>query len=86
MTWDVSSSGSGSTAGRYQRSALEVPDFSSTTDLYQIVSNVREMKELPFDLIQLRSLIIAVLLPFVPVALAAVPLRTILETVTKLLL
>ena len=32
------------------------------------------------------GLIIAVLLPFVPVALAAVPLRTILETVTKLLL
>ena len=72
--------------GGIDESALDVPDFSSTTDLYQIVSNVREMKELPFDLIQLRSLIIAVLLPFVPVALAAVPLRTILETVTKLLL
>jgi uncharacterized membrane protein len=63
-----------------------VPDFSSTTDLYQMVSNVREMKELPVDLIQVRSLIIAVLLPFVPVALAAVPLRTILETLAKLLL
>jgi hypothetical protein len=34
----------------------------------------------------LRSLIVAVLLPFVPVALAAVPLRTILEAVVKLLL
>jgi uncharacterized membrane protein len=65
---------------------LEVPDFSATTDLYQIVSNVREMKEVPVDLIQLRSLIIAVLLPFLPVALAAVPLRKILETVVKLLL
>jgi hypothetical protein len=67
-------------------SALEVPDFSATTDLYQIVSNVHELSEVPFDLKHLRSLIIAVLLPFVPVAMAAVPLKTILETVAKLLL
>ena len=73
-------------ADAINESALEVPDFSATTDLYQMVSNVRELKEVPIDLMQLRSLIIAVLLPFVPVVLASIPLRVILENVAKLLL
>jgi hypothetical protein len=73
-------------ADAINESALEVPDFSATTDLYQMVSNVREMSEVPFDRKQLLSLVIAVLVPFLPVALAAVPLRTVLESVVKLLL
>jgi hypothetical protein len=44
------------------------------------------MSKVPFDLKHVCSLIIAVLLPFLPVGLAAVPLRAILVTVGKLLL
>lgn len=66
--------------------ALEAPDFSATTDLYQIVSNVCEMKSFPFGLKNLTSLIVVTLLPFLPVALAAIPLEVILKGITKLLL
>jgi hypothetical protein len=66
--------------------ALEVEDFSATTDLYQIVANVYEMKDVPFGWRNLINLIIMVLLPFVPVALMAVPLKEILKALAKLLL
>lgn len=65
--------------------ALEAPDFSATTDLYQIVSNVHQINGLPFDLSSLISLLVVTLLPFLPVALLSVPLDTILREVAKLL-
>lgn len=67
-------------------SALEVPDFSATTDLYQVVSNVYDMKSLPLDLKDLIPLIIATLVPFVPVALMTVPLDVLLRQLANLLL
>lgn len=73
-------------AGGVDEGALEAPDFSATTDLYQVVSNVYEMKAFPFDLKSLAEPVTATLLPFVPVALMAVPLDVVLEDITKLLL
>ena len=67
-------------------SALEVPDFSATTDLYQVVSNVYDMGTIPLDLKDLVPLAIATLLPFVPVALMAVPLDVLLRQLANLLL
>jgi hypothetical protein len=67
-------------------SVLEVPDFSATTDLYQVVSNVYEMGLLPLDLKNLIPLVLATLLPFVPVALMAVPLDVLLQEIAKFLL
>ncbi|MBI3796209.1 MAG: hypothetical protein HY268_04465 [Deltaproteobacteria bacterium] len=67
-------------------SALEVPDFSATTDLYQVAANVYELGFLPLDLTDLSPLVIATLLPFVPVALISVPLNVLLQQLTKLLL
>jgi hypothetical protein len=67
-------------------SVLEAPDFSATTDLYQVVGNVYQMATVPLDLNSLRSLIIATLLPFVPVVLMVVPLDVILQQLAKLLL
>jgi hypothetical protein len=67
-------------------SALEVPDFSATTDLYQVVANVYDMSTVPLDLKDLIPLVIATLLPFVPVALMAVPLDVILQGLANLLL
>jgi hypothetical protein len=65
---------------------LEVPDFSATTDLYQVVANVHNMSTIPLDLSNLSPLIAATLLPFVPVALMIVPLDVILQQLVKLLL
>ena len=73
-------------AGGVDAGALEAPDFSATTDLYQVVANVYEMDALPFGLKSLSEPVIATLLPFVPVALMAVPLDVILKDIAKLLL
>jgi hypothetical protein len=65
---------------------LEVPDFSATTDLYQVVANVHNMSTIPLDLSNLTPLVIATLLPFVPVALMAVPLDVLVQQLVNLLL
>ena len=67
-------------------SALEVPDFSATTDLYQVAANVYEMGFLPFEPKDLSPLVVATLLPFIPVALISVPLNVLVQELTKLLL
>ncbi len=66
--------------------ALDVQHFSATTDLYQVVSNVYQIKSAPLDLQDLVAVIIAVLLPFVPVLLYEIPLNVILPDIVKLLL
>jgi hypothetical protein len=58
-------------------SALSDPDFSSTTDLYSIVSNVYSMRPTLFDYQGAIAIIIAALLPFVPVLLMVIPLKTL---------
>ena len=73
-------------AGRVEEDALEVPDFSATTDLYSIVANVYHLKDVPFGLKNLTNLIVATLLPFVPIVLLAMPLDEILQSLAKLLL
>jgi len=65
--------------------ALEAPDFSATTDLYQIVANVHEMKLLPFEIRVVISLLVATLLPFVPVVLMTIPVKVILQELARLL-
>lgn len=73
-------------AGGVDESALDAPDFSATTDLYQVVANVYEMDSLPFGLKSLSEPVAATLLPFVPVALMAMPLDVVLKDIAKLLL
>jgi hypothetical protein len=67
-------------------SALDVPDFSSTTDLYGIVANVYEMKEVPFGLKNVGLLVVAALVPLIPAALLVMPLKDILQDIVKLIL
>ena len=50
--------------------ALSAQDFSATTDLYQIVSNVQQINPFVVDLRNVLVLTAATLLPYVPVALA----------------
>jgi hypothetical protein len=65
--------------------ALEAPDFSAATDLYQIVSNINGMRFVPIDLASLVLLITAVLLPLVPVAFLAIPADTLTAVLKSLL-
>ena len=65
---------------------LSVPDFSATTDLYQVVANVYDMRAVPIDLRNLGVLIVVTLLPFLPVVFMAMPLDVILTKLLGLLL
>jgi hypothetical protein len=64
--------------------ALAASDFSATTDLNAIAANAYTMKDIPFGLKSVAELVIATLLPFIPVALLAVPPRVVLEQLAKL--
>lgn len=60
--------------------------FSATTDLYQVVANVYEIKSVLVDLKDLIGVVVAALLPFLPVLLFEMPLEMILPDLVKLLL
>ena len=66
--------------------SLQVNDFSATTDLFSITTNVYRMNLIPFDLVSLVAVIVPTLLPFVPVALTVVPLLELLQAVTRFLI
>jgi FtsH-binding integral membrane protein len=72
--------------GKVDQDALDVQHFSATTDLYQVVSNVYQIKSVPLDLQDLVAVIVAVLLPFLPILLFEIPLNVILPDLVKLLL
>ncbi len=66
--------------------ALSVPDFSATTDLYSVAANVYALRLAPIDRDSLVALLLALLLPFAPVALMAAPVGQLLKVVKSLLL
>ena len=70
---------------RVDESVLQVEDFSATTDLYQVVANVYEMKLIPLDLRSVIVLVVAALLPFVPVILVALPFHVVLAKLATFL-
>lgn len=71
---------------RVDESALESPAFSATTDLYGVVANVYQMRVVPLEARSIILLVVATLLPFVPVVLIVAPsLDAILETIARLL-
>jgi hypothetical protein len=69
---------------RVGESALEVQDFSATVDLYQFVAYVYDMRLVPWDLKSALLLVLAALLPFVPVVLIAIPFDVILAKLASL--
>lgn len=70
---------------KFKAAALDATDFSATTDLYGVVANVHEMKALPFELRAVVSLIVATLLPFIPVVLMTIPVKLIVSELARLL-
>jgi len=67
---------------RIEPEVLERPDFSAATDLYQVVDRVQAMRFVPLDRVNVMLLAGAAAVPFLPVALLAIPFDTL---VTKLL-
>jgi hypothetical protein len=67
------------------QAALEKPDFSAAADLSAVVANVYAIRFVPVDLKDLIVLAVALLLPFVPVLLLAIPTGAILQTLKSLL-
>ena len=71
--------------GRQPRPMLSEPDFSATTDLYQVVGNVNSMRFLPVDPRSIVILLAFTLAPFVPAALISMPADEIMAEVKALL-
>ena len=69
---------------RLDNTALNQPDFSSTTDLYSVAANIYQMRLIPIDITSLEILAIVMLLPFVPVVLLIVPMSEILTDLKAL--
>ena len=65
--------------------ALDVQQFSATTDLYQVVSNVYQMKPFPIDTQDLIVLIVVTLLPFLPALLFEIPFNKILADLIEVM-
>lgn len=59
---------------------LQTEAFSATTDLYQIVANVYQMRFVPLDVPSVLFLVLVTLLPFIPLLLLAVPLDVVLKS------
>ena len=64
---------------------MDVPHFSATTDLYQVVSNVYQMKAFPIDTQDLIALIVVTLLPFLPALLFEIPVDEIFSDLVKVM-
>ncbi len=66
--------------------ALSAVDFSATTDLYAVAANAYAIRAVPLELKDLAILVLATLVPFLPLLLLAVPLGVILDKVAGLFL
>ncbi len=66
--------------------SLEAPDFSATTDLYAVVSNVYTMNIVPLSLRNLAVIVVATLLPFVPVMLFVLSPAALLKKLSGFIL
>lgn len=66
--------------------ALGVPDFSSTTDLFGVARGVTEMRPIPIELKDFAPLLIATVLPFLPIILRQVSFADLLTVAKRLLM
>jgi hypothetical protein len=64
---------------------LEVTDFSAVIDLSSTVSTVHQMARLPFRRTQLLEVMVAALLPFLPVLALQIPIKDLLALFKMLL-
>lgn len=72
--------------GDVSNEALEVPDFSAVTDAYSIVANVSSIRLIPIDLREVGILVLAAVLPFVPLLLVTIPVASLVQFAVNVLL
>ena len=64
---------------------LEVPDFSTTTDLYGVVNNINNIRVIPVGLVDVYALVFVALIPAIPIVIASIPFDTVMQDAMKLL-
>jgi hypothetical protein len=64
---------------------LTVPDFSTTTDLFGVVSNINNIRVIPVGAVDLYALLIGALIPGLPIVVASIPFDTVMQDAMKLL-
>ncbi len=69
-----------------ETNALEVPDFSATTDLFSVVAGVRDMRPMPIELKDFVPLLAGTILPFLPIILRQVSFADVLTVAKRLLM
>jgi hypothetical protein len=67
-------------------STLGAPDFSATTDLYQVAGNVWDVRVVPVGFLSLAFLAVTTLAPFAVIALMFMPIDAILEDLAGFLI
>jgi hypothetical protein len=65
--------------------ALGAHDFSATTDLFSVVENIDKIRVIPISLVDLYAIVIAALVPAIPVVLASIPFNVLIRAALKLL-
>lgn len=66
--------------------ALGVTDFSATTDLFSVVANVTDMRPIPIELKDFIPLLMATVLPFLPIILRQVSFADLLTVGRRMLM
>ncbi len=64
---------------------LEVPDFSTTTDLYGVVNNINNIRVIPVGRVDVYALVVVALVPAIPIVIASIPFDTVMQGAMKLL-
>ena len=72
-------------AGSLDEDVLGVPDFSTTTDLYGVVSNINNIRVIPVGLVDVYALVVVALIPAIPIVIASIPFNTVMQDAMKLL-
>ena len=71
--------------GRLTEDVLLVPDFSTTADLYGVVQNIDDIRIVPIGLVDLYAIVIAAVIPAIPVVIASIPFDTLIKAAMRLL-
>jgi len=66
--------------------ALGVTDFSATTDLFSVAANVTDMRPIPIEIKDFIPLLIATVLPFLPIILRQVSFADLLTVARRIIM
>lgn len=64
---------------------LSVPDFTATGNLFAVVHNIDEIRVIPVGAVDVYAIVVAALIPAIPVVIGAIPINTLIKAAMKLL-